>query len=176
MFSMPYSRISRSFIQVCAELIEDDQILENFLTIRQWASVHGGNRSVAPAMRGVSCCSTGRRIASLPTDWFTFRSAAGPPGKIAGSRFYGENRTPRIPPEVLTPYLRGALFYVQVAANDIARRERAATARRIRIEDAGGGGDPAPGRLLQAAGRRRTRTTGTPRMGPTMPARSRWHA
>ncbi|MGW9642433.1 hypothetical protein ACWHAU_25320 [Streptomyces albidoflavus] len=38
--------------------------------------------------------------------------------KVAGRR-PAENTTRRIPPEVLAPYLRGALFYVHVASKDI---------------------------------------------------------
>ena len=39
--------------------------------------------------------------------------------QVAGSRGSDENDTPRIPPHVLGPYLRGALLYVSTAAADI---------------------------------------------------------
>jgi len=39
--------------------------------------------------------------------------------QVAGRRARDENDTPRIPPHVLGPYLRGALFYVSTAAADI---------------------------------------------------------
>uniref|UniRef100_UPI0021C19F5B hypothetical protein n=1 Tax=Frankia tisae TaxID=2950104 RepID=UPI0021C19F5B len=42
-----------------------------------------------------------------------------PAQQIAGRRAEAENRTPRIPSQVMGPYLRGALFYVQTAATDI---------------------------------------------------------
>ena len=42
-----------------------------------------------------------------------------PPRQVAGRRARDENDTPRIPPHVLGPYLRGALFYVSTAAADI---------------------------------------------------------
>ncbi|MDP1807785.1 MAG: hypothetical protein Q8K72_21585, partial [Acidimicrobiales bacterium] len=51
-----------------------------------------------------------------------------PPGRVAGAVRRGENKTPRIPQEVLGPFLRWALFYVDVASSDIraAREELAA--------------------------------------------------
>ncbi|MFE2998037.1 hypothetical protein ACFXG4_23870 [Nocardia sp. NPDC059246] len=39
--------------------------------------------------------------------------------QISGRRNNRDNATPRIPPQVLAPYLRGALFYVQTASRDI---------------------------------------------------------
>ncbi len=104
--------------------IEDDQILENFLTIRavgvgaRWKPQRrSGDAWSLMLLHRASDRLTADRLVHLP---FRGRTAR----EIAGSRFYGENRTPRIPPEVLAPYLRGALFYVQVAANDIRAAEK----------------------------------------------------
>ncbi|MDP8929677.1 MAG: hypothetical protein M3O70_14165, partial [Actinomycetota bacterium] len=42
-----------------------------------------------------------------------------PSGRVAGFTKQEENKTPRIPQEVLGPFLRWALFYVDVASGDI---------------------------------------------------------
>ncbi|WP_371095155.1 hypothetical protein [Streptomyces sanglieri] len=51
------------------------------------------------------------RLVRLPWDGRTSQDVAG--------RRPSENTTQRIPPQVLAPYLRGALFYVRVASKDV---------------------------------------------------------
>ncbi|MDP8931714.1 MAG: hypothetical protein M3O70_24895 [Actinomycetota bacterium] len=53
-----------------------------------------------------------------------------PSGRVAGFTKQDENKTPRIPQEVLGPFLRWALFYVDVASADIlAGRDELAALR-----------------------------------------------
>jgi hypothetical protein len=83
--------------------------------------------------------------------------------QVAGRRASDENDTPRIPPQVLGPYLRGALLYVSIAATDIL----AATAE---LSQLGAPQPEGPGkgldRLAAFIGLRRSQGRGLPATTP----------
>ncbi|MFE7531452.1 hypothetical protein ACFU7Y_37960 [Kitasatospora sp. NPDC057542] len=100
--------------------ITDDAVLEAFLDHRV---EHGRTKPQhRPQERGrlkwfltlLFRCRT-----SMTFDWLERIPWDGRPSRlVAGSRSQ-ENATPRVPPQVLAPYLRGSLFYVQIASKDI---------------------------------------------------------
>lgn len=85
------------------------------------------------------------------------------PRQVAGRRADPENATPRIPPEVLGPYLRGALFYVRTAAPDIlAATAEASSLADTRPRQPGEGPGWVRDRLADFISRRRAEGRGLP--------------
>ena len=95
-----------------------------------------GRPTSAPGTRGRSPCCTAWAASSPTTGSSTSRGRAGAHRQVAGRRARDENDTPRIPPHVLGPYLRGALFYVGAAPAEHLRRDRRARAT-VRLADGG---------------------------------------
>ncbi|MDI9979468.1 hypothetical protein [Rhodococcus sp. IEGM 1307] len=104
--------------------IDSDVILENFLTART-ARISARWKPHERARYAWLLTLVHRAAGHLTHDQLTHLPFRGRTARqVAGTRGDVENRTPRIPPQVLSPYLRGALFYVQVAAQDILEAER----------------------------------------------------
>ncbi len=82
--------------------------------------------------------------------------------RIAGGERVGENKRPRIPPDVLGPFLRWCLFYVEVASRDIlaglAELERLRCNAAVLLPS----GDEMSRRIEEWAAARRARRQGVP--------------
>ncbi|WP_329359907.1 hypothetical protein [Streptomyces anulatus] len=101
-------------------MIDDDAVLEGFLDHR----IDGGRTKAEHRAQGrgrvkwfltllhrTRTSMTYDRLERVPWDGRASRL-------VTGARSQ-ENITPRIPPQILGPYLRGALFYLRVASKDI---------------------------------------------------------
>ncbi|MBT2491821.1 hypothetical protein J7E96_25485 [Streptomyces sp. ISL-96] len=83
-------------------------------------------------------------------------------GVVGVRRARGENITPRIPEEVLTPLLRAAVFYVETACLDILAAQREVAALDAAREGQTLGHDQARARVLAFIAARRTAGRGIP--------------
>ena len=97
--------------------ITDDEILDGFIagcssSARWQAHERARHAWTLTLLHRLGSRLTYDRLRHVPWQGQTAR-------QIAGRRASDENATPRIPPHVLGPYLRGALFYVSTAAPDI---------------------------------------------------------
>jgi integrase len=97
--------------------ITDDEVLDGFLdgcssSARWQAHERARNAWTLTLLHRLGGQLTCDRLSYVPWQGQTAR-------QVAGRRADAENATLRIPPRVLGPYLRGALFYVSTAATDI---------------------------------------------------------
>jgi hypothetical protein len=97
--------------------ISDDELLDGFIagcssSARWQAQERARHAWTLTLLHRLGDQLTYDRLSHVPWRGQTAR-------QVAGRRADPENATPRIPPHVLGPYLRGALLYVHTAAHDI---------------------------------------------------------
>lgn len=115
------ARVWRDLNAVGVRRLQDirDEHLKAVLALRRPSGPHAVEAHVATIKRiaALGLHLSADRITFIP---WPYRSAK----QIAGVKTPTENSTPRIPEEIMRPYLAAALFYVQVASNDLFAAQR----------------------------------------------------
>jgi integrase len=150
---------------MCLDGISDDEILDGFIdecrASARWQALARAQRAwTLTLLHRLGDQLTYDRLSHVP-----WRGHS--PRQVAGRRADIENATPRIPPDVLGPYLRGALFYVGTAAPDIlAATAEASDLAGTRPRGAGEGPGYVRDRLADFIERRRAEGRGLPATAP----------
>ncbi|MEV6867614.1 hypothetical protein AB0M44_42325 [Streptosporangium subroseum] len=148
--------------------ITDDAVLEGFLDHRiELGRTKPQHRVQERARLKWFLTLLFRTRASMTFDCLERIPWDGRPARLVAGRRTQENATPRIPPQVLAPYLRGALFYVQVVSKDIL----ASLAEQERLRRPLGGTRASP-RATPAASSPRSSRSGAGKAGACPPGRT----